>query len=107
MQTQPKDMYTNASIYATYTYVDTKKHTPKLSQENFHGEFRKNFFKGLVSYACKEVILSLCFFSIFEKKRQFVYLAMRNGVCGFPKFLFEQQVRGEILAGQRFETRRC
>ena len=42
---------------------------------------------------------SLCFFQ-FLKKRQFVYLAVRNGVCGFPKFLFEQQQEVKFRPGK-------
>ena len=36
----------------------------------------------------------------FLKKRQFVYLAVRNGVCGFPKFLFEQQQEVKFRPGK-------
>ena len=36
----------------------------------------------------------------FLKKRQFVYLAVRNGVCGFPKFLFEQQQEVKFWLGK-------
>ena len=49
-------------------------------------------------HASEEVILSLFF--QFWKKSQFVYLAMRNGVCGFPKFLFEQQQEVKFRPGK-------